>query len=172
MFRSFVAAKPLQTGKLVGILLVLLLGFLGFFRILSADAVIDNPALADGQFLAIVFVPLLGLALVCVVVLETLVSGYRAVRSERPIREQLAARPGYVVLRTAEAAVALFGLALLGLALPVLLSESLPAPAGVGLMLGLLVVGLAILVAGFVRALFELYVHARRNRFAGAADRR
>lgn len=158
--RSFVGSKPLQASKLGGISLALLLGVAGFFRIVSADAFIDHPALADGQFLALLFIPLVSLVLICIVVCETLVSSYRVLRADRSIREQLAARPGYAILRGAEAAVAVVGFGIILLALPVLFADSTPAPAGVGLMLGLAIVGLGILFVSLVRTLLELSYHA------------
>lgn len=156
---SVVARKPLQAGKFGGILLTILLAVAGFFRVIDARAVIDHPLLGDGQFLSLVFVPLLSLGLVAVVFVETLVAGYRGLRAESPVREQLAGRWGYVVLRVAEAGVAVVGVALMITALPVLFAESTPAPAGVGIMLLLLAIGLAILVASFLRSAAELFIH-------------
>lgn len=148
--------KPLQTSKLAGIVLTLVIGVLGFFRIIDAGAVIDDPMLADGQFLALVFVPLISLALVCIVFVETIVTGYRALQSDRSIPDLISGQFGYVLLRSAEAAVAILGVTFIFLAVPVLIADSTPAPAGVGLMLGLFVVGLAIFVVSLVRSLAEL----------------
>lgn len=161
--RNAVENRPLQAAKFAGISLTLVLGVLGFFRIVSAEAVVDNPLLADGQFLVLIFVPLLSLALVCIVVLETVVTGYRLVRSDESIYDQISGQPGYVLIRSSEAAVALIGLTIVLLAAPVLFADSTPAPAGVGLMLGLLAVGFAIFVVSLVRSFAELVYCGRRG---------
>lgn len=154
--RRTIARKPLQAGKFVGILLALLFGIGGFLRIFNLRAVIGHPTLADGQFLAIVLIPLVSLGLVVVVVLETIVDGYRSIRSDESIQQQLTGRPTYVLLRVIEAAIAVTGVAIMVAALPVLFAESTPAPAGVGLMLLLLVIGFAILLTSFIRSGVEL----------------
>lgn len=154
---SFLTHKPLQASKLVGISLVLVLGIAGFLRLANAAMVIDNPLFADGQFLAVLFIPLASLALIGIVVLETLVSGYRVLRSERSIRTRVAGRPGYLLVRGVETAAALLGAVLIVFTAPILFAESTPAPAGVALMVALMVVGFGVLVASLVRAVLELY---------------
>lgn len=156
-----VRRRPLQAGKFGGILLTIALAVAGFFRVIDARAVVDNPLLGDGQFLTLVFVPLISLGLVAVVFVETLVAGYRGLRAEASVREQVTGRLGYVLLRGAEAGVAVVGVALMVTALPALFAESTPAPAGVGVMLLLLVVGLGILVASVVRSTAELFIYNR-----------
>ena len=148
--------KPLQVGKLAAISLTLLLGFVGFFRISSADALIDNPVLADGQFLALLVLPVISFALICLVVCESLVTGYRVLRTDRSLRNQLTDRVGYTILRGIEAAVAFATLVLMFLALPPLFAETTPAPAGVGLILAIFMAGLVTLGASLVRAALEL----------------
>jgi len=157
--RSVVRQKPLQAGKFLGILLSLVLGVAGFFRVVDARALVDNPVLGDGQFLALILIPLLSLALVGLVFLETLVSGYRLFRSEESLGDWTAGRAGYLLIRGAEAAVALVGVAIVAAALPPLFAESTPAPAGVGIMLLLMAVGLGILVTSLVRSAAELFVY-------------
>lgn len=159
--QNAIGNRPLQAAKLAGILLSLVLGVLGFFRIIDAEAVVDNPVLADGQLLALIFVPLISLALVCIVLVETVVTGYRVLRSDETIREQISGRLGYTLLRSTEAAVALVGSTLMFLAAPVLFADSTPAPAGVGLLLGLMAVGFAIFVVSLVRSSVELFYYGR-----------
>lgn len=151
--------KPLQTAKFAGILLTLVLGVGGFVRVVDATAV-AGPLLGDGQFLALIGVPLVGLGLVVLVFVETLVSGYRTLWSDEPIGEQVRGRWGYVLIRGVEAAAALLGTALGLAALPSLFAESTPAPAGVGIMLLLLVVGVGVLFASLLRSAAELFVYA------------
>ncbi|MFB6219656.1 MAG: hypothetical protein ABEH77_10880 [Halobacteriaceae archaeon] len=158
-----VRRKPLQVGKLVGVLLVLVAGGAGFLQLVDASAVVGDPRLADGQLLALVFVPLVSLGLVVLVFAEAVVSGYRSLRSATPVTEQVSGRAGYVLLRGVEAAVAVVAVALMAAALPVLFAESTPAPAGVGIMLLLLVAGVAVLLASLVRSLAELLVYDGRD---------
>ena len=152
--------KPLQTAKFVGILLALVLAIAGFLRILDPGSLMQGPMLLDGQFLALILLPLVSLGLVLLVLVETLASGYRILRSERTLRDQVDGRVSYVILRGAEAGLALLGVLLMAAAVPPLLAESTPAPAGVGIMLLLFVIGLGILCVSFVRSAAELFVYS------------
>lgn len=149
--------KPLQAGKFGGILLALVLGIAGFFRIIDASAMIDDPLVADGQFLALLLLPLVSLLLVCIVSLEAVVAGYRLVRGEGSVTADVDGGTGYLVLRAAEAGIALLGVTIMLSVLPTLFADSTPAPAGVGALLLLMVVGLAILITSFVRSAVELW---------------
>lgn len=150
--------KPLQTGKFVGILTALGLALAGFFRIINAKGFFGGSMLGDGQFLALVLLPLVGLGLVGLVFVETVVSGYQSLRSDQSLREQASGSPGYLLLRSLEAGVAILGVVVMGTALPVLVAENTPAPAGVGIMLLLFAVGLGILGMSLVRSTAELFV--------------
>lgn len=158
-FAGAVRNKPLQVSKFVGILLALVLGVGGFFRIINATAIIGDPRLGDGQLLALVLIPLISLGLVALVFVETLVTAYRVVRSEKPVRTQLTERTGYTLIRGVEATIAVIGVLVMAAALPVLFAESTPAPAGVGVMLLLMVVGLGIFLASLLRSAAELFVY-------------
>ena len=153
-----VQRHPLQTGKFVGVLLAVVLFVGGFLRLLDG-ALAGDSLLGDGQFLALVLLPVVGFGLVAVVFLETLVAGYRVVRSDRSVGEQLSGRGGYVLLRGLEAGIAVLGVLVMSSALPSLFAESTPAPIGVGIMLLLAVVTLAILFASLVRSGAELFVY-------------
>ncbi|MFB6172475.1 MAG: hypothetical protein ABEJ23_08060 [Haloarculaceae archaeon] len=154
-----VRARPLQAAKFAGVLCALVLGVGGFFRVFDARAIVDHPVLGDGQFLALVLLPVVGLVLVVVVFLEALATGYRLHRSDEPVRDRVATRPGYALVRGAEAAVAVVGVLLGASALPVLFADATPAPAGVGILLLLLVVAVGILVASLVRSFADLFVY-------------
>ena len=154
-----VRKTPLQAVKFVGILLALILAIAGFLRIIDAPAIADGPLLSDGQFLALVLLPLASLGLVVVVFAETVVSGYRSIQSDRSLREQMNGRYGYLVLRSVEAGLALLGVVIMFAATPSLFAESTPAPAGVGIMLLLFVVGFGILFVSFLRSTAELFVY-------------
>ncbi len=156
---STLQEKPLQAGKFMGILLGLVLGVAGFFRLIDASAVIDGPMLGDGQLLALIVIPLISLGLVGVVFVETVLSVYRSVRAEASLSEQFSGRIGYMLLRGVEAGIAIVGVLLMVAAIPVLFAESTPAPAGVGIMLLLMVVGLGILLTSFIRAGAELFIY-------------
>lgn len=157
---AIIKRKPLQTGKFVGILLAVILAVAGFLRVVNARSVIEGPLLGDGQFLALVLLPIVSLGLVSLVLVETVVSGYRAIRSEHSLSDQIAGRAGYLALRGAEAGFAVLGVLIMGMAVPSLVAESTPAPVGVGIMLLLFVVGLGILVASFIRSIAELTVYS------------
>lgn len=154
-----VRRHPVQTAKFVGILLALTLAVAGFFRVIDARALGGGPVLGDGQFLALVLLPLVSLGLVVVVFVETVVSAVRSLRSERPLGDQLAGRVGYLLLRGGEAGMAILGVLLIITAAPALVAESTPAPAGVGIMLLLFAVGFGILCASLVRSAAELFVY-------------
>jgi len=156
---NVVREKPLQASKFVGILVALTVGVAGFFRIIDARWLLDGPMLGDGQFLALIVIPLVSLGLVCLVFVETLVTGYRILRSGTAIPEHVSGRGEYIVLRSAEALIALLGVTLMVTALPVLFAESTPAPAGVGVMLLLFAVGIGILFVSLVRSSVELFVY-------------
>lgn len=156
---SVVSQKPLQSAKFGGILLTLVFGIAGFFRLLDARVLLDGPLLGDGQFLAIILIPMASLLLICVVFLETLVTGYRLFQSNAPLRNHFTRRRGYALLRGAEATIAIVGVTIMVAALPILFAESTPSPVGVGIMLLLLFVGLGILITSFVRSGAELFVY-------------
>lgn len=160
---NVITEKPLQASKFVGILLVLALGIAGFFRILDARSLLGGHVLGDGQFLALIAIPLVSLGLVCLVFVETLVTGYRVLRSDTSISEQVSGRVDYILLRAAEAAIAVVGVTLLVAALPPLFAASTPAPAGVGIMLLLFAVGIGILIVSFVRSTAELFIYRTPN---------
>lgn len=151
--------KPLQSAKFGGILLTLVLGIAGFFRLINAKAILDAPLVGDGQFLAMILLPVVSLLLICVVFLETLVTGYRLSQSDAPLMDQLHGRLGYVLLRGAEAAIAIVGVTIIVTALPTLFAESTPSPIGVGIMFLLMIVGIGILTTSFVRSSAELFVY-------------
>lgn len=159
-FSSVARRKPLQAGKFLVIVLSLVLGIGGFVGLIDLPALVDGRFLGDGQLLALVLVPLVSLGLVFLVFVEVLVSGYRALRADESVTERIAGRPGYLLLRGLEAAIAIVGVIVIVTALPVLFAESTPAPAGVGIMLLLMAVGLGILCTSLVRASAELFVYS------------
>ena len=156
---SVVKRKPLQAGKFIGILLAIVLGVGGFFRIIDAKAIIDGPMLGDGQFLTLLLIPLISFGLMFVVFVETLITGYRSLQADESVKEQLPGQTGYVLLRGVEAAVAVVGVTIMFTSLPVLFAESTPGPAGVGIMLLLMAVGFGILFVSFIRSFAELFIY-------------
>ncbi|MFB6198978.1 MAG: hypothetical protein ABEI52_12045 [Halobacteriaceae archaeon] len=113
----------------------------------------------DGQFLALVLLPLVSFGLVVVVFLETVLSGYRSIRSNTSLTTQFTDRVGYSLLRGAEAGFAFFGVVVMSAAVPTLLAESTPSPVGVGIMLLLFVIGMGILIVSLIRSSAELIVY-------------
>lgn len=116
----------------------------------------------DGQFLALVLVPLISLGLVGVVCLETLVTVIRSVRADASLVAQLTQHPGYTLVRCVEALIAVTGAGGVLLAGATLTTESMPAPVGVGLLLFAMGIGFLILVASIGRVLIEVYRHQCR----------
>lgn len=163
MLRSFIKSKPLQAGKLAGILFTLGLGIAGFLRLVPIEYSVDSPLFVDSQFLALIGIPLLSLVLVGVVILETFVAAIRVLRSDRSIRSHVSSNIWYALVRLVEGTVALLGVALIVLGVGTLTSSSLPAPAGVGLLLGLMLVGIGVLFTSLLRTLVELYYHATQH---------
>ncbi|MDZ5811651.1 hypothetical protein U4E84_09885 [Halorubrum sp. AD140] len=164
MIRSFIKIKPLQAGKFAGIILTLGLGIAGFLRPIPIDYSVGSPLLINTQFLALIGIPLLSLVLVGIVILETVIGAVRLLHSDRSIRSHATSNLGYSLARIIESSVALLGVALLVLGVGTLTSSSLPAPAGVGLLLGLMLVGIGVLVTSLLRTLVELYFHVRQRR--------
>lgn len=158
-FSSLFSDNPLQSTKFVGCLLSLALGVAGFFRIIDPRMLLDMPMGGDSQFLALILVPLVSLLLVFVVFLETLHTGYRVILSNDSITDQIAGQFGYILVRGIEAVIAFIGVTIIFTAFPVLLAESTPAPAGVGLMLLFMLVGISILIASLVRSGAELFIY-------------
>lgn len=158
---TLVKNKPLQLSKFLGILLALTLGVAGFFRLIDARILLDGPLRGDGQFLALIGIPLVSFGLVGLVFVESLVTGYRVLRSDYTVSEQISDRVGYIVLRSLEAGIAILGVVIMITALPVLVADSTPAPAGVGVMLLLFAIGIGILFVSFVRSSLELFVYGR-----------
>jgi len=127
-----------------------------FVRVISMDAVVDNP-LTDGQFLALVFVPVVGVAVIGIVTVEAVLTGYHVVCSDDSIRAQASGRLGYILIRTIEAGVAVVGLLFVVLTASTLFSYSMPPPVSVGLLVGLTAVSGAALIASLVRSVTELW---------------
>lgn len=158
--RGVVRRNPLQAAKFVAILFSLAVGVSGFFRVVDLSVILDGRLLGDGQFFALLFVPLVSLGLVFLVTVELLVSGVRALRADEPITAQIPGGVGYVLIRGAEAAMAVLGVLVIVATVPILVAESTPAPVGVGIMLLLMAVGVGILGASLVRSAAELFVYS------------
>lgn len=126
--------KPLQAGKFTGILLTLVLGVAGFFRIIDVRGLVENPLLGDGQFLSLIPILLISLGLVCLVFVKTVVTGVRMVRSDESLMDQFTDRTGYLLIRGGAAVIAIVGVSIIATAVPPLFADSTPAPASVGIM--------------------------------------
>lgn len=153
-----VVGKPLQAGKFIGIILAFIFAIAGFFRFINFTSIVGDPRLGDGQLLVLLVLPLLSLALVVVVFLETLRDGYRFLRRDTSLSEWVSGRWGYLVIRGAESLIALVGVGIMVAVVPVLFAANTPAPIGVGVMLLMGLVAVFILIASFVRSATELFV--------------
>ena len=155
--RQFLVEKPLQAAKFLLVVLVLVLGLLGFYRI------------APGRQLdALLLVPVASFALALVVAGETLVAAYRVARAEDPPTARLAARPAYTVVRAVEAAAAVLATGGIVGIIATLPDEPPPGPGVIGLLFVFGGLGLLVLVASLVRTTTE-YVYYRRDRRGDAS---
>lgn len=154
MSLRFLRSKPLQAVKFAAIIAVLLYAGLGIFgRILDQGA---GPLL-----LPIVF----SLALTLVIAVEALRSGYLALRADGPLGRQVAARPGYTVVRVAEAAIAIIASGVFIAIFTAATDGPMAGPGAIGLALIGAGLGLLVIGASLVRTLTEYYFH-RRSRAA------
>ncbi len=151
--------NPVSTAKILFIALAILLGFTGFFRLVDLGVFINDPLLGDSQFLSLLFIPIVGIALILVVTAETIISAAKIVMSDRSIGEQIKERKGYLAVRATETGFALIGLLLMLSIIPVIFIENTPAPIGVGAMLALFVVGMALLFISLTRSIAELVIY-------------
>lgn len=154
MSNRFVTAKPLQAGKLVGIL-----GALGFAVVGLVGIVPDQ------QSRVLLLVAFLGPVLTLVILVEALVAGYRAARAPEPATDRLTARPAYTAVRTGEFLVAGLTAGTLVGSIATLPGEPVPELGAMGLLFVGVLLGLLVLVASLVRTLAEYYYH-RRSRAA------
>ncbi len=146
MSPSFHRSEPLQAAKLVGTVVTLVLVTARFVGLLPGQSV-------GSLFL----VPLFALALVFVVASETLLAGYRALRSDGTLSDRLRNRPVYALVRAGEA-----GFAVLAAGAFVIIVWSLPdgpmaGPGAIGLLFVMVGLGLLVVVGSLVRTLTEYY---------------
>ncbi len=149
--RRFLVEKPLQAAKFILVVLVLVLGLLGFYRVVPGR-----------QLDALLLVPVASFALAVVVAGETLVATYRVARADDPPTARLAARPTYTVVRAVEAAAAVLVVGGIVGAFAALPDEPPPGPGVIGLLFVFGGLGLLVLVASLVRTTTE-YVYYRRE---------
>ena len=153
MLRDFLAAKPLQACKLAAIAGVLLFGLAGFFGVIPGQ-----------QLGALLLVPAVSIALALVVIAETLVVGYRAVRAADPRADRLTVHPAYTVVRALEAAVAFLAAGGIVATIAALPDEPIPGPGAIGLLFVFVALGLLVLVTSLVRTLAAYYYSDVWNR--------
>lgn len=154
MSRHFVRARPLQASKLATTVVVLLYAAGVYFGIVPTRGITS-----------LFIVPVLGFALVVVVLAETLLLGYRSLRTAESLSDRFGARPRYALVRGGEVL-----LAFLPAVAFVVIVERLPdgpmsGPGAIGLFF--VVVGLGLLAIGgcLVRTLVEYYHHRRRYQY-------
>ena len=137
---QFARSTPLQACKLLAsaaALLVLLL--------------VGSGAVPVRSITVLLYVPVVALAVAVGVIAETALAGYRAVRAERPLRERVADRPLYAVVRAVESTLAFLAVGAVG-SLPAVLPDGpMSGPGALGLFYGLLAVASVLLVGVLVR---------------------
>ncbi|WP_096390650.1 hypothetical protein [Halopenitus persicus] len=149
MSRQFLAAAPLQACKLAAVLVT----------VLAAIAALTglSPVGPLRVLLIVAFIgPLLGL----VVLVETLVAGYRALLTDEEPLGRFGDRPVYLVLRVLEVVLTVTA----GGAFVVLiwtLPENLPGPGAIGVLFVGVALGLLVLVAVLARTVLEYVLHRR-----------
>lgn len=148
MSARFARARPIQAGKLVAIVVALPIGGAVFFGLVPYPGVL-------GLFL----VPLLGVGLTVVVVLEALSAGFRALRAGRPTAGWLGDRPVYTVVRAGEVVAAVAWVAALLYVLSTIPDGPMAGPGAIGLWLIMVGLALVVVVASLVRTLVEYYYH-------------
>ncbi|MGQ4556396.1 hypothetical protein [Halobellus sp. GM3] len=146
MIRAALAARPLQTLKFAVALAVLVFGGLGLFGVLPHQ-----------QLTALLWFPVVAVALALVVVGETLVAGYRAVRSDDPLAVQSVVRPAYTLVRAVEAAAAVLTLAGIAGAIAMVPDGPMAGPGAIGLLFIVVAFGLPAVVGVLVRTTVEFY---------------
>jgi hypothetical protein len=151
MPRQFLAEKPLQASKFCFVVAVLAVGLVG------VSGVVPGRGLDT-----LLLVPVASFALALVVAGETLVAAYRVARADDPPTAQLAARPGYTVVRAFEAVAAALVVGGIAGTLATLPDEPIPGPGAIGLLFAFVALGLLVLVASLVRTTTE-YVYYRRE---------
>lgn len=160
MVRDFAVEKPVQAGKLVLISLAVIFAIGGFFRIFQFPVFLEGPSLGDPQFIALLVTPLVSLLLVVVISVETVYTVIHVLRADRSFFGAFTSNPWYSLLRLIEAGVAFIGVGLFVVGLRTFVSEPMPAPAGVGLLLAFMVIALSILVVSLMRSVVELYLYS------------
>lgn len=148
MSRPFVRAEPLQAGKLAAIVAVLVFAVGGYFRLIPGQ-----------QLAAFLLVTVSGLGLALVVTAETLLAGYRAIRTAESRSRRFDVRPAYTAVRAGEAVVALLAAGVFIVTIDALPDEPMAGPGAFGLLLFGVGLGLSILVASLVRTVVEYYSH-------------
>lgn len=148
---QFFRVKPVQTVKLVAIIVTLLFAAGGVFGVIPGQGF-------NGLF-GILF---LSIGLTLVITAETLLAGYRSIGAGLSLTDQFAERQLYTAVRALEvvsAIVAVGGLVVLIARLP---DEPPAGPGAIGLLFIVTGLGLVILGGSLVRTLTEYYYY-RRN---------
>lgn len=148
MSARFARVSPLQAGKLASIVVVLPIGAAVFFGLVPYPGVL-------GLFL----LPLLGVGLTVVVVVEALITGYRSLRAGRPITGWLSDCPVYGVVRAGEFVAAVLPVAALAYLLGTLPDGPMAGPGAIGLWMIMVGLALVVVVGSLVRTLSEYYYH-------------
>lgn len=145
MSHQFARSEPLQAGKLVTIVVVLLYAAAATF------------GLVPGGLQALLFTAVFSLGLALVIVAETLRAGFRATRADEPLGRRLAHRPVYTAVRAAEALIAILASSAVVVSFSVF--TPVAGPGAIGLLFVVVALGLLILGASLVRTLAEYYYH-------------
>lgn len=150
MIRDFLRAEPLQAGKLAAIVLTLLF------------AVGATYGYIPGQgFIGLFLVVLLSFALAFVIAVETVLTGYRSIRTTDSLLVQVADRPAYAVVRAIEVASVVVWAGGFMYLISTIPEGPMAGPGAIGLLFMMVGVALVNLGGSLLRTLAELFFHHR-----------
>lgn len=152
MSRQFIRAKPLQACKLIGIVATLIFSVGVFSELIS-----------DPDVITLFLIPLLGLGLAIAIDAETLIVGYRSLRSGGPQKDLLADRPVYNIVRAVEVFLTILAVGIFMFIIAALPDGPMAGPGAIGLWFIMVGLGLLILGGSLVRTLTEYYYHRHRD---------
>lgn len=148
MSLQFVRDRPVQAAKLVAIVATLLFAVGGVFGVIP-----------DQGLTSLFPIVLLSLGLLLVILVETLLAGYRSTRGRCSLADQFAEHRAYILVRAVEllgAIITAGGFVFLIVMLP---DEAPAGPGAIGLLFILVGLGLVVLASSLLRTVTEYYYY-------------
>ncbi|QLG29810.1 hypothetical protein HUG10_19550 (plasmid) [Halorarum halophilum] len=148
MSRQFIRAKPLQACKLIGIVATFVF-----------SAGVFSELISDPDVITLLLIPILALGLAIAIAAETLIVGYRSLRSGGLQKDLLANRPVYSIVRAVEVFLVILSVGIFIFIITTLPDGPMAGPGAIGLWFIMVGLGLLILGGSLVRTLTEYYYH-------------